>query len=146
MANTPIIAHNVVIEIDDETSAAIVVSTSANKVELIPSYRTGTYNEFGNAWDRSNDGGKGWKVKCQIFWSKEAAEPYLDILDNWETNRGLRTISIYIPANSSGGRKYTGDVRLTGEVPIELDRESDEVVMVEFEAIADGALTKSTIA
>ncbi len=145
MANTTEIGHNIVIEIDDETSAAINISGNANLVELTRSFRTGTYKNFGDGWDYANDGGKGWKAKFRIYFSVATSESYIDILESWVSTRGPRTLSTYWPDNTPGSRQYSGDAILDGDITLTGDRNSDDVITVEFEVLGHGALTPTTV-
>jgi hypothetical protein len=145
MTNTPFIAHNIVIKIDDETSAAINISGNANMVEFGPNFRTESYVAFGDSWDYSNDGGKSWSAKVRIFVSKDATEAYRDILLVWKANRGVRTCEFDMPDGAVGSISNTGDGRLDGEVKISGDRETDKVMMIEFNIRGHGALTEAII-
>jgi len=145
MSNTTQTWHNARIRIDDETSAAVDISGNANLAELTESYRTSTYQVFGNPWDQTADGGQGWKAKFKIFFSANATETYRDILSSWKATRGLRTVEISVPDGEPGSLSYTGDARLNGDVVMSIDRSSDDVGMVEFEVVGHDSLVEAVL-
>ncbi|MCI0363688.1 MAG: hypothetical protein L0219_07375 [Phycisphaerales bacterium] len=145
MTNTPFVSHNIVVKVDDETSAPINISGNANMVEWGPNFRTESFVAFGEAWDNSNDGGKSWSAKLRIYVSKDATEAFRDILQSWKNTRGARTCEFDYPDGAVGSLSATGDGRLDGDVKITADRENDKVMVCEFNVRGHGALTEAVI-
>lgn len=145
MPNTPIIAHNVQIELDDELGAQIDISGSANNVEITETLRAGTYQNFKDAWDKKIDGGRGWKGTVQLFYSVQSDEAFQDILTGWRETRGARTITVSIPDANTGSDEWSGEAVIEGDISIPADRTSDEPVMVELPLGGHGELTRVTI-
>lgn len=132
MSNTPIISHNVQIELDNELGAQVDISGNANNVSITPTLRVGTYQVFKNAWDMKIDGGRGWKAAVQIFYSRTDGEAFRDILVNWQENRGYRTLTVSAPDATTGSDEWSGEVVIEGDLDLSFDRTSDDPVMVEI--------------
>jgi hypothetical protein len=145
MANTPIISHNVQIELDDELGAQVDVSGNANNVNITETLRVGTYQTFKEPWDQKIDGGRGWKGSIKIFYSRQAGEAFRKIFTSWRTLRGARTLTVSIPDATTGSDEWSGEAVIEGDIDLSLDRTSDDPVMVELPLGGHGALSRVTI-
>jgi hypothetical protein len=145
MTNTPIISHNVRVELDNELGAQVDISGNANNVSIKPSLRVGTYQTFGNGWDKKIDGGRGWSASVQFFYSRTDGEAFRDIVVDWQENRGARTLTVSSPDASTGSDEWSGEVVIEGDVDLGFDRTSDDPVMVEIPMGGHGQLYYAVI-
>ena len=135
---THIAACNAIVEVDNASGTATDISGSANTASIDFSRDIGEGTTFTGDFKLRTECKRDASLSIAVLWTTAAGEAR-DLMEEWYDTGGRRTISIYPNGKVIGSRFYTGEWRLsTASIPI--DSSSADVIKMDFEAVADGAV------
>lgn len=143
---TAVNACNVSIKLDDHTGVLKDISGSSNKIEPEYTQETGEYRVFQQGWFKRLQCGRDAAFTLSAVYSTLKIEA-LSILADWFFHYPgtHRTMEIYIPDDSIGSDKYSGEVMLAS-FSTPADTAEPGPIPVEATLLPDGEWTLTSVA
>ena len=147
MAQTTTILRecDVVIKLDDADGNSIDISGSSNEIEVDLSERTESLYKYGSDYPSRFSLGRDVIISLVVVYSTTTDEG-VDILKNWSfaSTFAARTCEVYIPDNSTGSDKISGEfvleyARIAGGAG------SGNPMLVRAQLAAHGEISLSTV-
>lgn len=106
---TAVNAKGCVVKLDNGAGTLTDISGSANEVNINMEGALGDYNVFGDDDTYRTEGVRNASIDVTIVFTTATNEGR-DILKNWRSTRGARTLQVDVPNSASGSDRYMAEV------------------------------------
>ena len=141
--------HQGVIKMDVTAGATATtdISSGVTAFSFSVTRAIGTHHTLGSDWQQATVGGTSatFSISARVDSGATSAHSYLTTAATAATTEASRTFELFIPANSTGAIKWTGEGYVAGGANVSASAGDGAAQVATFDVTTDGTWTKSAV-